>query len=57
MAMVAEIDNSRTILHKGLAIRSGIVLALVILGFCNTRHYPYSYLSNRNDWCCRSYGV
>ncbi len=33
MAMVAEIDNSRTILHKGLAIRSGIVLALVILGF------------------------
>ncbi len=33
MAMVAEIDNSRTILHKGRSIRSGIVLALVILGF------------------------
>ncbi len=33
MEMVTKIDNSRTILHKGLAIRSGIVLALVILGF------------------------
>lgn len=33
MASVAEIDNSGTITDKLLAIRSGIVLLLVILGF------------------------
>ena len=33
MALVSQIDNSKTITDKALAIRAGIVLALVILGF------------------------
>ncbi|MBR3605743.1 MAG: ArsB/NhaD family transporter [Candidatus Gastranaerophilales bacterium] len=33
MALVSQIDNSNTITDKALAIRSGIVLALVVLGF------------------------
>ena len=33
MLAVCQIDNSKTIKDKALAIRSGIVLALVILGF------------------------
>lgn len=33
MELVSQIDNSNTICDKALAIRSGIVLALVVLGF------------------------
>ena len=33
MELVSQIDNSKTITDKALAIRSGIVLALVVLGF------------------------
>ena len=33
MALVSQIDNSKTITDKPLAIRAGVVLALVILGF------------------------
>ncbi len=33
MALVAKLDNSKSIKDKGLMIRSGIVLALVVLGF------------------------
>ena len=33
MVQICQIDNSKTIKDKALAIRSGIVLALVILGF------------------------
>lgn len=46
MAQVAEIDNSKTITNKALAIRSGTVLGLVILGFVmhDVTHIP-SYLT------------
>ncbi|MBQ8475436.1 hypothetical protein IJ531_00075, partial [bacterium] len=33
MELVSQIDNSKTIHDKSLAIRSGVILALVILGF------------------------
>jgi len=33
MQLVSQIDNSKTIHNKSLAIRSGLILALVILGF------------------------
>ena len=33
MDLVSQIDNSKTIHNKALAIRSGLILALVILGF------------------------
>ncbi|MBQ2983660.1 MAG: ArsB/NhaD family transporter [Candidatus Gastranaerophilales bacterium] len=33
MALVSQIDNSNTITDKALAIRSGLVLLLVVLGF------------------------
>lgn len=46
MAQVAKIDNSNTILDRNLAIRSGVVLSFVILGFVlhDVTHIP-SYLT------------
>ena len=42
MELVSQIDNSTTITDKGLAIRSGIVLLLVIIGFVthDATHIP-----------------
>ncbi|MBR2069661.1 MAG: ArsB/NhaD family transporter [Candidatus Gastranaerophilales bacterium] len=42
MELVSQIDNSKTIEDKALAIRSGIVLALVIVGFVShdVTHIP-----------------
>lgn len=46
MAYVANLDNSKTITDKNLAIRSGIVLLLVIIGFMlhDLTHIP-TYLT------------
>ncbi len=42
MVLVTQIDNSKTITNKALAIRSGIVLLLVVLGFVthDATHIP-----------------